>query len=80
MVVVVVPVTGLRLVAVRRLAPPPRSLLLRLGCAEERVVRVVRGAAVVREDARGMLSVKWLLWCRSLVLEADVNVTPRTLV
>jgi hypothetical protein len=56
-VVVVVPVTGLRLVAVRRLAPPPRSLLLRLGCAVERVVRVVRGVAVVREDVRGMFSV-----------------------
>lgn len=57
-VVVVEPVTGLRLVAVRRLVPPPRSLLLRLGWAEERVVRVVRGAAVVRwarEDVRGML-------------------------
>lgn len=56
-VVVVVPVTGLRLVAVRRF-PPPRSLLLRLGFAVERVVRVVRGAVVrwVREDVRGILT------------------------
>ena len=57
-VVVVVPVTGLRLVAVCRL-PPPSSLLLRLGCAVERVARVVRGAVVrwVREDVRGMLKI-----------------------
>lgn len=61
-VVVVVPVTGLRFVAVRRFVPP-RSLLLRLGCAE-RVVLVVWGAAVVRwarVDARGILVFGWLV-------------------
>lgn len=63
-VVVVEPVTGLCLVAVRRWVPPPRSLLLRLGCAVERVVLVVRGAAVVRwarDDVRGMLMFGWLM-------------------
>jgi hypothetical protein len=45
-VVVVVVVAGARVARVLR--PPPRRRVLRLGRAVERVVRVVRGTAVVR--------------------------------
>jgi hypothetical protein len=42
--------------------PPPSRRVLRLGRAVERVVRVVRGATVVRGVRRiiGMLMVVWL--------------------
>jgi hypothetical protein len=55
-VVVVVVVVAGALVA-RVLRPSPRRRVLRLGRAVERVVRVVRGAAVVRwVRLRGMMN------------------------